>query len=236
MSDYFAALHSTWPAAKLWHVQGFDLRDGAGAGKRATAASLSGPFSAEGVTAAEADMRARGMKALFMVRDGQDDLDGELEQRGYRTLDPTSIFAAPISALTDQRPPPVSSFVIWPPLAIVEDIWAECGTDRARQALMHRTPDPKAAILGRTDDAPAGAAFAAIHQNICMVHALDVIETLRRKGTATNMMRRAAIWAQDLGADEIAVAVTDTNAGAHALYSALGLTVVGHYHYRVAPS
>ena len=66
---------------------------------------------------------------------------------------------------------------------------------------------------------------------------------LRRRGADTsyqrdddvarNMMRAAAIWAQNHGATTLALAVTRSNVSANALYSSLGMTVVGYYHYRI---
>jgi ribosomal protein S18 acetylase RimI-like enzyme len=46
------------------------------------------------------------------------------------------------------------------------------------------------------------------------------------------MMRKAAAWAQDHGAKRFLVLVTAANAEANALYSSLGMRIVGHYHYR----
>jgi hypothetical protein len=45
-------------------------------------------------------------------------------------------------------------------------------------------------------------------------------------------MREAAFWAQDQGASHLALAVTQGNTGGNALYSSLGMQVVGQYHYR----
>jgi len=47
------------------------------------------------------------------------------------------------------------------------------------------------------------------------------------------MMRCAALWAAQNGATRIAVAATEENTGANALYAALKMEVVGHYHYRI---
>jgi ribosomal protein S18 acetylase RimI-like enzyme len=48
------------------------------------------------------------------------------------------------------------------------------------------------------------------------------------------MMQHAATWAGRNGATHLALAVTRANAGANALYSSLGMEVVGQYHYRMA--
>jgi hypothetical protein len=46
------------------------------------------------------------------------------------------------------------------------------------------------------------------------------------------MMRAAAVWAQDHGAQTLACAVTSANTGARALYASLNMQNVGYYHYR----
>ena len=44
--------------------------------------------------------------------------------------------------------------------------------------------------------------------------------------------RAAGAWAQDNGAETLALLVTEANAGARALYASLSMGVVGQYHYR----
>jgi ribosomal protein S18 acetylase RimI-like enzyme len=68
-----------------------------------------------------------------------------------------------------------------------------------------------------------------------MVHALEVRPEARRKGLARHIMRHASAWAEGQGAKYLALAVTRANVGANALYSSLGMEVVGQYHYRMAP-
>ena len=46
------------------------------------------------------------------------------------------------------------------------------------------------------------------------------------------MMRGAAIWAAEQGAQTMAVLCTCDNAGANALYCGLGMDPAGGYHYR----
>jgi GNAT superfamily N-acetyltransferase len=46
------------------------------------------------------------------------------------------------------------------------------------------------------------------------------------------LMRKAAFWAAENGAHTISVLCTTANEGANGLYRSLGMTPVGHYHYR----
>ena len=66
-----------------------------------------------------------------------------------------------------------------------------------------------------------------------MLHALEVLPHQRRKGVGVWMMRQAAYWAADQGAEELVVICTRANTGANALYASLGMRAVGQYHYRI---
>ncbi len=177
-------------------------------------------------------MAALGQSSLFMIRAGDERLDAALDARGYAIADPTVLYAAPISAL-GPAPDPMAAFAHWPPLAITEAIWSQHDIGPARLAIMQRAADPRAAILGRSRDRPAGAAFVAVRKTIAVLHAVVVPVALRRQGCGANLVRRAADWAGEQGADRLVLAVTTTNHGARALYASLGMEAVGHYHYRM---
>ncbi|NCO87753.1 MAG: GNAT family N-acetyltransferase [Rhodobacterales bacterium] len=230
-----AAVAATWPAAAVTRVGPWIIREGRGGGSRVSAATQAGPVSAADVPLAEAAMRALGQRPLFMLREEDGALDAVLAAAGYGVLDPVVGYAAPVSAIATQRPPPITTFEVWPPLAVQAEIWGEAGIGPARLAVMDRTAQPKTTLLGRVDDRPAGTAFVACHEGIAMLHALEVAPALRRRGLAGHMLRAAAFWAQAQGADWLALVVTRANAGANALYASLGMTVVGQYHYRILP-
>ncbi|MCB1407848.1 MAG: GNAT family N-acetyltransferase, partial [Rhodobacteraceae bacterium] len=188
----FAALEATWPPVSSRRVGPFRLRDGAGGGKRVSAAVLDGPFS-EAALAEVADQK------LFQLRSGQEDLDRALAARGFAVLDPTILYAAPIEAIA-QKPRPVSLLSAWPPLAMQRQVWADGGVGPERIAVMERACDPKMAFIARFENRVAGAGFVAIHDAIAMLHALQVEIDFRRKGVARYMVRGMAHWAQEQGA------------------------------------
>ena len=223
---------ATWPAAQTWSEHPLTLRDGAGGGKRVSAATLEPGWSARHIDGAEADMQARGMAPLFMVRPEQPELDEALTARGYDLLDPTGVLVRSLSRLAARPVERLSTFAVWPPLEIMADLWAQGGVGPDRLAVMSRAKGPATGILARTDDRPSGVAFAAIHQSVAMVHALEVRPEFRRRKVAVNIMRAAACWAQDHGAREMAVLCVRHNSAANALYSYLGFNRVGSYHYR----
>ncbi|MCB2127635.1 MAG: GNAT family N-acetyltransferase [Rhodobacteraceae bacterium] len=231
MTDLFAVTEATWPAAAFHIAGGFRVREGAGGGQRVSAATAETGWSEADIDAAEGAQRALGQSPLFMIRPADGPLDTALARRGYAIKDPVNLFDAPVGALLGDAPR-LSAFAIWPPLAIMRDIWAEGGIGPERVAVMGRAKGPKTAILGRINDRASGVAFVALHGETAMLHALHVVPGQRRQGSAVNMMRMAAKWAQDHGAKRFSVLVTKANQGANALYSSLGMQVVGEYHYR----
>ncbi len=228
----YDAMDVTWPAKAMVQAGPWTIREGDDGGQRVSSATTDQAVTIDAIEEAEATMRALGQDPLFCLRDGQEALDALLEARGYRMHDPVALYAIDTAALTQTPIPPVSAFSIWPPLAIIRDLWRDGGIDAARLRVMDRVETAKTAILARHKDQPAGAAFVAVNGEIAMIHAIDVIEAHRRSGVATNIMRKAAFWAQDSGATTLALAVTRSNSGANALYSSLGMSVIGYYHYR----
>ncbi len=228
----YEVIDQTWPAARRWTQDGWTLRDGQGGGKRASAATIATPDA--DIATAETAMRAMGQTSLFMLRHGDDALDSSLAARGYHVIDPVNLYLCPIAQLTDVPIPRVTAFAIWEPLAIMLEVWAKGGISPARINVMHRAA-LKTAILARWNEKPGGVAFAAIHDGVCMVHAVEVLAHQRKQGVATWMMRRAAFWGQAQGATHLAVLCTQANVAANRLYQGLGFDQVGAYHYRQSP-
>jgi GNAT superfamily N-acetyltransferase len=224
----------TWPAARRWNEGTWTLREGQGGGQRVSAATALGKVSDADIDTAETAMRAMDQRPLFMIRRDDDALDDLLAKRGYAIVDPVTMYVAPIEALTDVPMPRVTAFCIWEPLAIMNEIWAKGGIGSARLAVMARAKT-KTAVLARWNEQPAGTAFAALHDGVCMVHAVEVLPHQRRQGVANWIMRAAAFWTQGQGATHIAVLCVDSNTGANALYRSLGFAVAGRYHYRKSP-
>lgn len=221
-------MEATWPPASRHRLGPFTLRDGAGGGKRVSAASLEGPFTDHDLNALEAAMA----EPLALIRDGDATLDAALEARGWRVVDPVVAYAAPVASLTADLPP-LAAFPHWPPLEIARSIWAEGGIGQARIAVMDRVQGAKAAILSRKGDRSAGVAFVACHGDEAMLHALEVSPALRRQGVGETVLRAAANWAAAQGAERLSLVVTRQNTAARALYARLGMGVVGQYHYRM---
>ena len=229
----FDVIDGTWPAARILRQGPWTLREGLGGGSRVSAASAEGPVTLEDLVAAEKAMAAMGQKPLFMIRPGDDRLDALLEARGYAIKDPVVAYACPVEHLTDIPVPRVTVLAVWEPLAIMREIWADAGIGPERLAVMERAEGAKTALLARYNDKPGGVAFVAVHQGVAMLHALEILPHQRQQGLGKWMMRGAAHWAAAEGAHTLSVVCTRENDGAIALYSGLGMSVVGRYHYRI---
>lgn len=232
---YLEVIEATWPCAGARRLGPWTIRDGQGGGKRVSAATAEAAVTPQDLPRAEAAMRALGQVPLILVRPGEEALDILLAAQGYRVIDPVAIHAAPVQRLASEPPPPVTTWCIWKPLAIMDEIWEEAGVTAARRAVMARAVPPKTAILGRLDQQAAAVGFVGLHGQTAMMHALAVREGQRRAGMGRHLMRTAAIWAAAQGATRIATLSTRANAAAGALYASLGMEVVGQYHYRQHP-
>lgn len=236
--SWFDVIDGTWPAAKRSRHGIWTFRNNPGGGSRVRATTLARPvenITVHDIRDAEARMRAMHQPCLFMVRVGETALDAALEGRGYAIKDPVNVYTCPSAQLMDQLVPRVTVFTVWEPLAIMREIWAAGGIGDARLAIMQRAAGPKTGFLCRHNDKPAGVAFAAIHQGVAMVHAVEIDPAHRRDGMGRWVMRAAAFWASAQGAETLSVMCTERNGPANALYASLGMSHVGQYHYRHLP-
>lgn len=227
-----AALEATWPPARVFEDGPWRYRVGAGGGKRVCATSAMRDVSVNDIDVAEEQMRAAGQTPLFVLYEADDPLDALLADRGYAKVDPTNAMVAPVAMLTDIPIPPVTVFEIWEPLAIMKEIWAKGGVGPARLDVMSRAK-VKTALFARAGDKPAGVAFVALHGDVAMVHAVEVLPAFRRKGVAQWLMRASAFWAQRHKAEMLTVLCVRANLPAQALYSTLGFQECCGYHYRM---
>ncbi|WP_240722537.1 GNAT family N-acetyltransferase [Poseidonocella sp. HB161398] len=231
------ALAATWPAAEETALGPFRMRRSPGGGKRVSAArALPGAEGlAEALPRAVAQMQAWGQAPVFQILPDTPGLDALLEREGYAIKDPSLLYAAPLDAFAGIEMPRLTTFAHWPPLSIQEEIWAQGGIGRDRMAVMSRVGGPHVSLMARDGDVPAGTAFAAVDGRIAMIHAIEIRPAFRRRGNGARLMARAAAWAAEQGAEVLALAVTEGNAGARALYAGLGMEPVLRYHYRVQP-
>ncbi|MEM8591291.1 MAG: GNAT family N-acetyltransferase [Pseudomonadota bacterium] len=232
ISEIAQAIWVTWPGEATTQTPAFTLRRSGDDSRRSRAATLRRTSTDAEVAEAAATMEGWGQPAMFWVPSNQGDFELQLDALGYKAHDHAIYYIGPAAEMAAQRPPRLSTFEIWEPLAIMADIWAQTGTSRARIDVMRRADCPKTSILGRIDGQPAGAAYVGLHGPLAMVHAVGTLPQHRRKGLGAFMMAQAAIWAERQGATWIGLAVGQANDSARALYASLGMQPVGSYHYR----
>lgn len=228
-----AAVDATWPAAEYRALGPWTLRRGAGGGQRVSAASTEDADADPG-PAAEA-MRGWDQTPLARLTPEQQGLDARLAGAGWRRHDPVVLYCAPVTALDDGRDETARVIRVRAPLAIVGEIWARGGIGPGRRAVMDRATGPKMTLMARVGDRPAGVAFVALDGEVAMLHAMEVGAEQRRRGAGETLLRGAASFAAENGAHWLALAVTEANDTARALYAKLGMAEAGRYHYRVGP-
>lgn len=231
--NLYDVMDATWPAAASFDAGPFVIRDGQGGGKRVSSATAQGPFTSLDIDTAEVAMRGLGQTPLFQVRQNDDALDKSLGARGYDIIDPVNMYAIKAADLTSERPPRTAAIEATGPLHIMREIWALGGIGPARVKIMDRACKPKAGFVSRWQDKPAGTSFISMFDGTSMVHAVEILPFQRRLGVGRWLMIRAAFWTLDNGGDTLSVICTARNAAANGLYSSLGMSVVGQYHYRI---
>ena len=231
----YDVIDATWPAAEVTQAGPWSIRTGLGGGSRVSATTQRMPAGADALPQAETEMAKRGQPCIFMIRDGDDALDAILADAGYVIKDPVNLYAAPIANMVMPKPPPVTSFQVWPPLQAQLEVWSAGGVDAPRIAIMQRATCPKSTFLGRANDRPAGTVYAGIAQGVAMLHALEIAAADRKQGLGKHLTRAVAIWGEKQGATHLALLCTKANKAANALYTSLGMQVVGQYHYRIKP-
>ncbi|MBV1868190.1 MAG: GNAT family N-acetyltransferase [Marinosulfonomonas sp.] len=232
LSALYETVDATWPAAAYSRVGPWVIRDGRGGGKRVSAATLEGVFSPADIAVGEAGMAALGQVPLFMVREGEGELDRVLDSQGYIIVDPGSLYVCPVEGLAAEYLTASSETAQWPPSDIAKEIWASGGIGAHRLDVMTRAKGTKSVIVAQSGGATVGVGFVAVRERTAMIHAIEVSPRSRRRRVGTGVLQLAADWAQKMGCDYLTLAVTDANRPANALYSKLGMSLAGSYHYR----
>ena len=90
------AMDASWPAATIAVLGPWCLRQGAGGGKRVSAATVAAAWAETDIAAAEAAMQAKGQRPLFLIGAEDSALDTALAARGYQLVDPVMAYAVPV--------------------------------------------------------------------------------------------------------------------------------------------
>ena len=218
-------LEATWPAAALHPCGPFVLRDGAGGGKRVSAATVMGAWSDADIARAEAAMRLHGTDTDTLYDRGADHRSahgttaghisgaGNSDQPLFRLglPDDGALDAALaargyarvdptlllIAPLNGPRAAPAHPvYALWPPLMIQTEVWQADGITAPRRAVMDRVAGTKTALLGRLGDRPAGVAFIAMGGDGAAPGADDTLGAPQRAGPNDQMAMMHALAVQ----------------------------------------
>ena len=228
----YEVINATWPTMAVEKYEGWNIRNGAGGGKRVSAATLAQSALAD-IGLAEAAMCRLDQQKLFIVRDGEQVLDMSLEARGYHFIDPVTLYVCENELLVPDKIPIAQSYAIWEPVHAMLEIWTAGGINENQVSLMYRVNGRKTGLLARAADTPAGTAFVAIDGDIAMIHSVEVLKCYRRQGVGKKLMERAAKWAKSHGAKYMSLVTPKQNKAANTLYQSMGMQAAGTYHYRI---
>ncbi|GHA48150.1 N-acetyltransferase [Amylibacter ulvae] len=219
----YDAIDATWAPFEMREENGWIIREGRGGGKRVSAATQTEANAS--IENAERAMDALEQQRMFMIRAGFPTLEIQLARRQYSILDATLIMACETTKIAAKHPVDISQ----DPSKTQAEIWAAGGVNSERLDVMRRVSVPKACLSIQNK----AAAFAAIHDGVCMVHCVEVIESMRRQGLGKQIMQAVAEWAAQNKAHTVCILVVAANHGAKTMYEKMGLVEVGKYHYRI---
>lgn len=229
-TELFDAVDATWAPLNAHTHKGWLVREGAGGGKRVSAATLLSDLEDAGISSAVEKLRSLGQHPLFMIRNSDSDLDCRLQHLSYDVIDPVVILAEQTQRLLITTPKARGEITApTSPNDAAKAIWAAGGIGQDRLNVMARVSVPKAVLIA----GEMGVAFAAAYNGIAMVHAVEVAKDHRRKGVANALMRKAAEWAADQNCEWMAVLTVKENIAARTLYEKLGMAEATAYHYRI---
>lgn len=226
---------NTWLAGETAHIGGLLVCRDDGAGGRLSSirrvSSNDRNDPAQDLEQALLQQAQWGQTSLVRAWDDDEGLIAAASAKLPVRVEPTVVLAAQVGDLMREEPPVMTSFGIWPPMAVQRQLWQDYGIGPARQAVMVRGNGPRVSLLGRLHDKPAGVGFCAISGTVAGLHALVVKPDMRGARLGEWLMREAAHWAATQGAEQMMLAVGRDNTAALRLYDRLGFREVGGYAY-----
>jgi ribosomal protein S18 acetylase RimI-like enzyme len=224
-----------WPALGRVDSGGWVLRTADGVTKRANSVLPLGdrqdPEAA--VDAAEKFYAGQGLPCVFSVGAGAaPGLDGLLEARGYRIVDPTLVMAAPLEPLTavDGGSGAEVRLTAEPDPDWLDVWWNVDGRGGARETARR--------ILTGVPAVYASLGAEAVGRGVVQgewygVYCMATAAHARRRGHARRVLNALLSHGREQGARHAYLCVVEANNAARSLYERLGFTVSARYHYRV---
>lgn len=232
------------PAPVETYMEGWLIRASGGAVRRINAVCATQFRSSrfETVLKTSEDIFERlGRPAIAKVLSIGDDIDGLLEERGYRTEGRSHVLLSEHSA----RIPDASIAKVQVGNADNQwlDAWATIAKPMSAEARsvfensMRKIVLPKVYAAFKVDGQIASMAYGVLHQGLLGIDAVATRSDHRGRGYARLVVSALQEWANENGVRQSCLSVEADNTAALALYRSCGFDLhVYDYHYRVKGS
>ena len=187
---------------------------------------------ADHIDEAERRYRADGLAPCFKItRSAQpQDLDAVLDRRGY-VIEGQSLVLTAGSAHIEQTDGPEITLSADASPAWLGCHWQDHNDDDRWIDIVRRISGPRAFVLARLDNGPAGTALASIEDGWACITAVHTVPDFRRRGVARSLVGALAAWARTQSSG-LFLQVEADNDPAQRLYASCGFQPAYRYHYR----
>jgi ribosomal protein S18 acetylase RimI-like enzyme len=243
----FAA--GAWPAGGVEELDGWRLRADHGVTRRANsvlaAAFGDGLPLAEKLARVEEFYAGQGLPPRYQLCPSSlpADLDDMLAARGYRSVAPTSVQTAPLTAVTAGTRGDLADRVRVEDR--LSDAWfaTYCRADgfsgaeaAGRGGILRRIARPTGYALLDLEGQVAAVGLGVAEEDWIGLFCMATLPEFRRRGAATAVLHALARWGERQDASGAYLQVMDDNAPALGLYARAGFQRLYSYHYREWPA
>ncbi len=226
-----------WPAEEMRGVDGWLWRYSGGGSQRANSVSAlfyDGEDIEQSIDTVERLYRERKAPVRFQVGfplSQPGDLDARLAERGYVIHDPVTTL---IKAVAPVEMPADVVLRDAPSPAWLSVYLSNVTPDRRpfAESILERVPGPRVFVEAVRGGGVVATALGVFFERTVIAECVGTAAAARRQGAAAAVMRALEAWANGQDAHTIGLQAVTSNAPAQGLYTALGYTAAGTYHYR----
>jgi len=232
---------TTWPALQQWLFDGWVIRFADGHTKRANSVNPLYPShqdAAAKIVQCEQWYAEHHLPTVFRLNNhtAPANLDGLLDLRGYRLLDPSLTLHRRLDNWSLPHDPPgtMRSEQILDWLALYCQLSGKAIEQQdTHTAILQAMPAPRLFAALWDGDQAVACAIGVVHAQALSL--VDVVTAPRRRqrGYATALLNQIFAWAQQQGVTDASLQVQGDNVAARALYARLGFREIYTYWYRV---
>jgi len=232
---------NAWPAPIQQQLEGWRLRAGFGASRRANSVLASGPapqFDGWQEEVEEFYRRWQLPVRYHITAASPPVLDGMLAEMGYTKDADTFVQGASCRDVLAVENASQCEMVLYDKL---EPEWFEVFMEieghppakrRGYEEIMRRIGPRCLFVLARIDNEPVGIGTAVLERGWAGLFNIAVAPSHRRGGIGTQTMRALTAWALQNGAANLYLQVLQSNEVALRLYDKLGFKTLYAYHFR----